>query len=334
MPSRRREAEVPDIEEAPAAKAAKVLAAHLEPEPRHSQPHHAPRQANRRTQAGDEKSVAGTIKYRGRTIEVNGKKCKYCRSDATKVRWTKVDGLVCDACISSVKFYYKHLPKAEKESQLELVTKDDDEYKKYMTRRCFWLDVNQSEQRMTPAKLAAAGIEIPKARVMVKSGTRIKIVEVIGILWPQAAWIRMHGKPPDSNLMEPYKHKGKIVNGILKPESYGWEDGCVKIESESYEDAYIEDEIASAKTHASREQLQAVADKVITGASIEAKTSGSGEDIEMKLKRARFVAHSDDEDGAGGLSLLGCLEDSEEKVPTRKRGKQSVGSSRAPRRSR
>ena len=104
MPSRCREAEGPDTEEAPAAKAAKMLAAHSEPEPPHPQPHLAPRQANRRTQAGDEKSVAGTLMYPGRTIEVNGKKCKYCRSDATKVRWTKIDGLVCDACISSVKF--------------------------------------------------------------------------------------------------------------------------------------------------------------------------------------------------------------------------------------
>ena len=117
---------------------------------------------------------------------------------------------MCDACIRSVKYYYKHLPKAEKESQLELVTKDDVEYKKYMTRRCFWLDVNQSEQRMTPAKLAAARIEIPKARVMVKSGTRIKITEVIGILWPQAAWIKKHGKPPDSNLMEPTSIKARL----------------------------------------------------------------------------------------------------------------------------
>ena len=53
---------------------------------------------------------------------------------------------------------------------------------------------------------------------------------------------------------------------------------------------------------------------MITGASIEAKTSGSGEDIEMKLKRARFVADSDDEDGAGCLSLLGGLEDPEGEV--------------------
>ena len=50
----------------------------------------------------------------------------------------------------------------------------------------------------------------------------------------------------------------------------------------------------------------------------------------MMLKKARFVAHSDDEDAAGGLSLLGCLEDPEEKVPTRKRGKQSVDSPCAP----
>jgi hypothetical protein len=237
------------------------------------------------------------------------KYCKWLQCPYGSCPWSKVDGAQDDLCISTVSFFYSFAvtPAQNKELSSKVQNNEDGEQDKFRERRAAIAECREKAVNMTSARLAGLGLTKCKgySKVESKSGARTIVKDLKGIAWPIDVFTAKHG-PPAKDMISSITVKGVAMNVVVKPRSFGFEDGCEELYEESYEGVELTDRHADSNTVATQKQLDKAGQQAVKSVGVSSKTmrTQDGEEyikLQPALDAKRKPNEDSDDDEEGGL---------------------------------